>query len=316
MLILHDDPSAYFDQLRARFPETSFALARPGEAAATLLDRVRPTVAFAVRCPSQPLSLRRDVAAHPGLRWFQNAGVGVEPLLACAHKELLLTNAVGVLSGHLAETVIGALLALNLGLPAYARQQQARTWEARPFTGLAGKTLALIGLGGVGRAVAARAQALGLRVIGVNRSGRAVPEVAQVYPVSRLGEVVAQADFLSLHTVSTPQTRHLISAELLDAMKPTAFLLNTARGAIVDEAALIDRLRRKTIAGAYLDVFEVEPLPQDSPLWAMETVILTPHCADSVTNWQVEMADFFADNLARWLAGKPLKNVVDPARGY
>ncbi|MGO1117920.1 D-2-hydroxyacid dehydrogenase [Rhodovibrionaceae bacterium A322] len=316
VLVMHDDCDAYFGELTARFPDLLIERAQEGEGLDALLARVRPTVVFGVRCKSHPLEMRLGMISHPQVRWYQNAGVGVEPLLPHVHDQLILTNGVGVLSGHLAETVIGALTALNFKLPTYLEQQKEKRWLAHPFTGLAGKTLVLVGLGGVGQAVALRAKALGLKVIGVNSSGRPVAGVDQVYPVSQLAEAVRQADFLSLHTSSTPQTRHLISAEILDLLKPEAYFLNTARGAVVDEGALIDRLQRRTFAGAYLDVFEVEPLPQDSPLWQLDNVIITPHCADSVSNWQGEMAMFFAENLERWLACEPLKNIVDVARGY
>jgi phosphoglycerate dehydrogenase-like enzyme len=153
-----------------------------------------------------------------------------------------------------------------------------------------------------------------MRVVGVSRSGRRARGVDRVYRLRDLARALAEGDFVVLVLPLTEQTRGLIGATALAAMRPTAWLLNVGRGAVVDEAALVAALRERRIAGAILDVFTREPLPGDHPLWALDNVVVTPHISGPST--APEIAPVFNDNLARWLAGRPLRHVVDRARGY
>ena len=149
-----------------------------------------------------------------------------------------------------------------------------------------------------------------MRVIGVRRSRSPHPAVDETLGPDLLHQALGRADVVSMHVPASAATRHLVDAAALAAMKPGALLVNAARGAVVDEPALVEALRRGHLAGAYLDVFETEPLPPQSPLWAMDNVLLTPHAADAVVDWPRRFAAHFADNLERWLAGEPLVNVV------
>ncbi|MCB1993363.1 MAG: hydroxyacid dehydrogenase, partial [Geminicoccaceae bacterium] len=154
------------------------------------------------------------------------------------------------------------------------------------------------------------AKALGLRVIGVARTAAPKPPFDRVVPLADLASIAAEADYLSINVRLTEATRHLIDAALLDAMRPSAFLLNASRGAVVDEAALIRALDERRLAGAYLDVFETEPLPESSPFWRLDNVLITPHCSDRVADWELCHARFFMANLERRLAGQELLNRV------
>jgi phosphoglycerate dehydrogenase-like enzyme len=174
--------------------------------------------------------------------------------------------------------------------------------------------MVVVGLGDIGRTIAAAARGLGMRVVGVSRTGRHVREANRVYRLPQLGRALGEGDFVVLVLPLTDQTRGLIGPAALAAMRPAAWLLNIGRGAVVDEAALVTALRERRIAGAVLDVFAREPLPPDHPLWALDNVVITPHISGPST--APEIAPVFNDNLARWLARRPLRHVVDRARGY
>ena len=179
---------------------------------------------------------------------------------------------------------------------------------------LGGKTLTIVGLGDIGRDIARAARALGMRVLGVSRRGRAVREATRMYPVAAMARALREADFIVLLLPLTPETRGIIGAEALSVMKPTAWLINIARGAVVNEGALMEALEQRRIAGAVLDVFDREPLPPSHPLWKMDNVVVTPHISGPSTPDAI--APVFNDNLARYLAGRPLRHVVDRHQGY
>ena len=181
---------------------------------------------------------------------------------------------------------------------------------------LIGKTLAVIGLGRIGKGVARRARAMGMRVIGTSRLGAPVADADAVFPAEHLHAVLEQADFVALTVPLTPATVHVIDQKALEAMRPTAYLINVSRGRVVDEKALVEALRSGRIAGAALDVFEEEPLPADSPLWGFENVILTPHVGGDLKGFTDRSARLFCENIGRYLDGEALINQVDLVRGY
>lgn len=316
VLILHDRPEIYIDGLKARFPDLVFETCSEAGAVAETVEAVQPSVAFSVKCKGLPGPIHRPIMQCRSLRWIHVGGAGIEHLGSWDPRRLSLSNCAGVLSRFQAETVLGAMLMLNFGFHRYLRQQDGRLWQSHPWTSLEGKTLLLVGLGNIGRQVAAKAKQQGMRVIGVRNRPQATENVDAVHSVSDLAGLLPEADFVSLHVPVTAETRQMIDAEALARMRPEAFLLNTARGAVVDEAALVEALRRGRIAGAYLDVFASEPLPADSPLWRLENVVVSPHTSDMVADWEARFAAFFEKQLKRWLAGQPLDNVIDPARGY
>lgn len=250
------------------------------------------------------------------LRWLQAMGAGVDwALVPELPAGVIVTRAPGVFGPWMAEYVMGWCLWVTQRMDAYRRAQARREWTQHlPPERLAGQTIALVGLGDIGRVIARAARAQGLRVIGVTRSGRAVAGVERVYRRRELRRALGAADFVVLVVPLNEHTHGMIGAGELAAMRPTAWLLNIGRGALVDETALVQALERRTIAGAVLDVFTTEPLPPDHPLWALDTAVITPHI--SGPNIPGEIASVFNDNLARYLAGRPLRHVVDRERGY
>jgi phosphoglycerate dehydrogenase-like enzyme len=177
--------------------------------------------------------------------------------------------------------------------------------------------LLIVGFGAIGSEIARRARAFGMRVQAVTRSGRgdnSLPE--RIYPASELLQALPQADYVVLAAPDTPETQRMIGARELKAMKPSAYLLNIARGALVDESALIDALERGAIAGAALDVTEKEPLPPESPLWNLKNVFITPHTSAVSELLWLRQTELLLENLERWFSGRDLKNIVDITRGY
>jgi phosphoglycerate dehydrogenase-like enzyme len=216
----------------------------------------------------------------------------------------------------MAEYAIGAMLAFALGLKTFARDQQAHRWTAGKVEPIAGRTLLILGLGKTGQAAARRAKALGLTVIGVRARPQTTCDVDEVHSSAALSALWGRADYVLCCVPLLAKTRGMVNAEAFQAMRPNAVLIDVSRGGVVDTAALLEALRTQRIKGAALDVFPVEPLPSDHPLWDLENVIVTPHCASVYAGWDVKSVEMFADNLARYRCGTPLQNIVDPERGY
>ncbi|MYA85201.1 MAG: D-2-hydroxyacid dehydrogenase [Acidimicrobiaceae bacterium] len=261
-----------------------------------------------------------DLLAASPLRLLLLPSAGYEEYLTpelAARDDLVVCNAGGAYSEGVAEHCVAMMLALVRRLPEYLRAMPGRSWEHLHRHGrLAGSTVCVIGLGTLGSAIAWRCAALGMRVVGVRQHpDRPCPNVSEVFGPEALVAAVAEADHVVGALPGGATTRGLISREVLAAMKPGAYLYNVGRGPSVDETALVERLAGGHLAGAGLDVFAVEPLPDDSPLWAMENVIVTPHMAGYTWDYADELCDVFAANLARHSAGEPLHHVVDLSPG-
>ena len=230
------------------------------------------------------------VAAASRLQWIQALTTGVDPLLALGlPAEVIVTSARGVHGPQMSEMAFLQMLALARDLPRMIGNQQRQSWERWPQRLLLGKTAVLIGIGAISEELAQRCRVFGMRVIGISDARAAGQGFDEVRPRTELVRSAAEADFLVVLAAYTPETRGLISAEVMDALRPHAFLINLARGPVVDEAALIARLTARRFAGAGLDVFDVEPLPVDSPLWRLDNVLITPHLGG--------MSDSYADQL-------------------
>ena len=227
----------------------------------------------------------------------------------------ILTTASGVHARPLAEFVVMALLMHYKGALRILRDQQRRHWELYAGTDLEGRTLAIVGLGRSGTGIARTCRALGMTVIGMNVTP-AHDAVDRYYEPGRLHEMLPQAEVLVLSVPHTPQTEKMIGAKELALLPPGAYFINVARGAVVDEAALIDALRSGRLGGAALDVFAEEPLPPSSPLWEMPNVLISPHSASTSDRENARIVDLFCDNLRRFLRGAPLRNVLDVERMY
>ncbi len=289
----------------------------------------------------------------PRLRWVHSHWAGVEgladsPLWASGEDTdeaggeaqpghgAVLTTASGIHAPNIGQYVLAQMLAWANRVPRWLRTQREGTWpqgrrETFMSDELAGRTLGIVGYGSIGREVARLARAFNMTILVTKRDARRVADEGytlpgfgdpdgslptRIYPNEALRSVVAQCDYVVVTLPLTARTRHLFDESLLQAMKPSAYLINVGRGGVIDERALIRALQRGWIAGAGLDVFETEPLPDDSPLWAMRNVILTPHVSGMTTHYEERAVDLFVANLRRYLAGEPLINVVDWQEGY
>jgi phosphoglycerate dehydrogenase-like enzyme len=260
------------------------------------------------------------------LRWIHCTAASVTSVLfpELVESDVQVTNARGLHGDAMAEHALGLMLAFTRKLHHARDAQRAHEWaqvaqwtEPPAFGSLAGSTLGLVGLGAIGSALAARARALGMRVIAVRKHPAADPAPAdEQWGVARLRDLLAECDWLVLVAPLTGETHGMIGARELSQMKPGARLVNLGRGALVDEPALVEALRSGRLAGAALDVFAEEPLPAASPLWELREVLVTPHTSGLAPRYWERAMQQFTDNLRRWLAGEPLRNVVDKRAGY
>ena len=299
------DPLAAPTELWPPFPEPLLPLV--GEAEVLLTLRLPPDV---------PESM-------PKLRWIQSQAAGIDyadraPGLLDAG--VVITSSSGVHARPLSETVVGAIIALAKGFPQAVRRQGRREWLRYTPEDVAGKIVTIVGAGKIGTAIAERCRAMGMRVIGVRRTA---PEgwvdtepFERVVGQDRLTEALSASDYVVLCAPRTPETVGMIGASEIASIKEGARFINVARGDLVDEAALIEALESGRVGGAYLDVFATEPLPDDSPLWDMENVLITGHSGAGSANRDEQVVEIFLENLARYLGGRPLVNVYDHRRGY
>jgi phosphoglycerate dehydrogenase-like enzyme len=283
-----------------------------------------------------PANLLRQA---PRLRWLQLASAGADWVTsdpAMMASEVIITTCSGIHAIPIAEYVIGSMLSFAHRFCWAVRNQAQHRWEPYLNRELFEQTLGIVGYGHIGREIGRLGRALGMRVIATRRSATAgaVEDGVELFPLAsshtpplqargcedspqeRLSDLLAQSDYVVIAVPLTKATEHLIGERELRAMRPTAYLVNIARGKVVDEAALVRALREGWIAGAGLDVFETEPLPPDNPLWDMPNVLLTPHVAGAHERYHERATALFAENLRRYMAGQPLINMVDRARGY
>ena len=315
-------PEELAERIRERWPEMNVVYLPHHD----LLDPELPDTDIFVGYLLRPEQLR--IAAR--LAWLHSISAGVSQLLYPELREsnIVVTNASGVHAAPMAEHVAGFVISLARDFPGAMRYQLRRQWAqqeiwdgpARPRE-IAGLLALIVGFGAVGQAIAERLRALGMRVWAVSRSGQMAPGAERalaerLFPAAQLDRALPEADFVVLAAPETVETRHLIAAPQFTLMKPSAFLINVARGSLIDEGALVAALERGTIAGAALDVAAEEPLPVESPLWARENLFITPHVSGTSERvWERE-ADLLLDNLERWFSGQMLRNRVDLKRGY
>jgi phosphoglycerate dehydrogenase-like enzyme len=269
---------------------------------------------------STPPSVLAQLWPHAKrVRWVHALSAGVDTLLfpELVESGVPLTNARGVFSRALAEFVMTAVLFFDKEVPRLLAQQAERRWAIYEPRSPHGRTMVIVGLGDIGRATARLARAFGMRTVGVRRSeGGGEAEADEIVSNVHLDRVLPRADVVVVAAPLTPETRHLLDARRLALLAPHAIVINVGRGPVIDQAALAAALRSGALAGAALDVFEVEPLPADEPLWTLPNVLLSPHTADHVAGWRESSMEFFVENLRRFLDGRDLHNVVDKRRGY
>jgi phosphoglycerate dehydrogenase-like enzyme len=255
----------------------------------------------------------------PNVRWVQAIGAGIDHYKGCGlDGSVTVTNAVGVAAVPIAEFCIARLLGIWKRFDELAEQQTQHEWKACFGRTFAGSTVGVVGLGAIGTAVAERAHALGARVVGMRRNvaAGAPPYIDALFSPDQLPELLASCDAVVLSAPSTAETNDLFDKAAFAAMKPGAVFVNVARGALVDEVALMEALWSGHLGAAALDVAKQEPLPADSPLWDTPRLFLSPHSAASIERYLENLYDLFADNLARYLRGERLRNIVDLEAGY
>jgi D-2-hydroxyacid dehydrogenase (NADP+) len=251
------------------------------------------------------------------LLFIFSAGVERLPFEELVHRGVTVANVSGIHGPQMAEQAFGMMIAFSRRLKSCLENQREKKWgNPGPVGELTGKALTIIGAGSIGLEFARKARAFDMDVTGLKRSARALPNFDRVWEMDRLHEALGGSDYIVLLTPLTAETRHLIGAGEFEAMKPGSVFINMSRGDVVDEAAMIEALRRGKPAFAGLDVFKTEPLPAESPLWEMDNVIITPHNAGHSPHYTERAVGMFIDTYFRYRQGMPLENEVDPARGY
>ena len=263
----------YRDRLQSRFPELAINVVDHHSKVGPYIAAADILLTFAPRLTDDVLR------AGTQLRWVQALGTGVDNLIdrPCLRKEVIVTNVHGIHGPPVSEAAIGSMLALARDIPRAIRAQDGRQWERFPAQLLHSKTVGIFGVGAIAEELAPKCKAFGMRVVGISSTPRTVAGFDRMHSRDELPNVADEFDFLVLLTPLTEKTRNSVDAKVLAAMKPTSFLVNLARGGVVDEPALVEALRAGRISGAALDVFNEEPLPDHHPFWAMPNVIITTH---------------------------------------
>lgn len=306
-------PEAVLPRIRERVPEDRIRLCTRWDGLDEILDEIDVLVAFKFGTNPFP---KEPILSAERLRWVQLASAGVDHMVPHSRSDLVVTNASGIHGLTMAQFVLGALVHLLWDFPRLVRQQGDRVWDKFDVGTLARKTMAVIGAGHIGTSIGRAAKPLGMRVVGVRRSGRPVEGFDETYGPDGLTRALGEAYVAVVTVPLTRATRGMIGAEELAALPGDAILVNVSRGGVVDEDALLRHLKEGRIGAAILDVFETEPLPPTSEFWTLDNALVTPHISSEAEGWEGEVADLFLDNLERWEAAEPLNNVVDPQAGY
>ena len=310
-------PQAQVERLARLLPGDTITDARDPES--RLRTFADADIAFATKMSAEEFAVARQ------LKWVHSSAVGIGPILspALVASPVVVSSSRGVHSDAIAEHAIALVLALRRQLHTSVHRQRARAWaqvelSTIPVPALRDTELLVVGLGTIGERVATMALGLGMRVRAVRRhvNAPAPAGLAQIAGPDALPEMLARADAVVLALPTTDETRALIGAAELARMKPSAMLVNVARGRLVDEDALADALERGQLGAAGLDAFRVEPLPADHRLWGLPNVLITPHSASFAGDYWTPVVDLFLENVARFRRGAPLLNVVDKTRGY
>lgn len=315
LLLLNGNPEPLAARIRERFPGIGIEVCRAYDDVGAALETAKPDVALAFKVGSQPFP-REAFLSTPSLEWIQASGAGIDHWTPWDPSKVTITNASGVHGDIMAQYTIWAILNHQLGLPDYAAQQARKEWNKVLHESASGKTLVIVGFGTIGVAVGELARAVGMRVIGVRQTPASSAAADQVVGMDQLHDVLGEADYVSIVLPLTEKTRNVIDAGAFASMRKGAYFINTGRGKIVDEAALVDALRSGRLSGAMVDVFATEPLPKESPLWSIKNLIVLPHASGDAADWHMRVTNLFCDNLERWVQGEPLANIVDPRRGY
>lgn len=312
ILVLHWLPHGMLDRLATEFPDYEFVDGRD----AAVLDRelARTVITYGLPPVDRLLEAR-------ALTWIQLASAGVPPDLcpSARRQGITVTNLAGLYGTSIAEHALGMMIALARNLSIVLHNQCERRWDrtvAHTMSDLHGKTLAILGLGNIGRAIARLGRAFGMRVLGCRRTSQPAPFVDRVYPLSELHALLAEADYLAIAAPLTARTEGMLGPAEFAAMKRGVVYVNVSRGGVAREEALLDALRSGQVAAAGLDVFAAEPLAADHPLWTMPQVIISPHYSGETVNQSGLPTARFARNLRNRRSGQPLEGLVNLEHGY
>ncbi|MGA7670589.1 MAG: D-2-hydroxyacid dehydrogenase [Nitrolancea sp.] len=304
----------YVERIRTTYPDVEVVVCTERAKLPEMMDGAQALIGW---------GLNADLMQnHPELRWFATGGAGVDGVLfpELIESDLILTNNSGVHAPHMAEYLLGMMLGFVRGLPELMRAQTRHEWRGRDgltVYELGRQTLAVVGLGDIGQALAWRANAIGMRVIGSRRHpGEAPRGVERIYAPEALHDMLSEADHVAITLPLTDETRGLFGSAEFAVMKPTSFIYNIGRGAIIDSDALMSALNGGQIAGAGLDVTDPEPLPADSPLWDMEDVVITAHTSGRGPFYWERGIELLVENIGRFMRDEPMLNVVDKKAGY
>ena len=310
ILVYHRFAQEFSRMIQERFPEVEVAAGHSEEFLSQHIVDADIMLVFEF-----PLAALKQAKR---LKWIQLTSAGSEQLLDARDslQAVVVTNTRGMHANLIADYTFGAMVALQWNFFELFRDKQAKRWGSKAIEPLSGKTLGIVGLGSIGGEIARRAKAFGMNVIGVKRNPVAIEGVSRVFGPDQLRVLLSASDFVVVAAALTPETYRMIGELELRAMKKTSYLINIARGRIVDESALIKALQEERIAGAFLDAFEKEPLPPESPLWELPNVMITPRIAGILKDYAARVIEIFGENLERWKAGEALRNKVDWEKGY
>jgi D-2-hydroxyacid dehydrogenase (NADP+) len=308
VLIIDVHAETYRDRLQEEFPQLEFALAHSAAEAAGDLADIDVLICFGIAVNDSILMRASN------LKWIQSLATGVDHFLRCPSlkPDVLITSGRGIHGPSMREQVVYLMMGVSRDVARQVEDKKARVWQRRLWSTLDGKTAVVVGVGVVGIAIGELFKALGMTVIGVTRTPRAIAGFDEIIPTDRLAEAARRADYLINVLPGDAQNLGIFSAEVIAAMKPTAYFINGGRGQTVDEAALVAALRERRIAGAGLDVFQNSPLPADSPFWDLSNVFITPNVGGYIVEYEEQIMPLVIDNMRLFLAGRQseMQNIV------
>ncbi len=316
VLIHNEDTEEMEAYLRTAVPDAEILSHGSYDGTDEVLKQFRPDVVYSVRFGGTYGFPTEAMLGPDGPTWISVGGSGCDHLGVWNTDEVTVTNSAGVAADMMAEFAFGCMLHFTLNIPGLQADKAANRWTNRLVTPLKGKTLLVVGLGHTGQSVAARAKAFGMHVLGTRARPTEMENVDEVHPANALPELWPRADMIVVSVPLLPSTKGLIGADAFARMKDSAILVDVSRGGVIVGDAMLDALKNGQIAGAGLDVFELEPLPEDSPFWTARNAIVSPHASAVYDGWAMASFEMFVENLKRWQKDDQLHNVVSPERGY
>ena len=316
ILLHHSDPETLRARLQTARPDAEIACHDRYDGLDPVMNAFKPHIAYTVAFHGRAGFPRDALLGCDAPGWISVGGAGVDHLAPWDADKITVTNSAGVAADVMAEYAMAAFLHFAFDIPQFQADKTACNWNVRPMQPLCGQTLLIVGLGHTGRAIAARAKAFGMRVIGTRARPQQTDNVDQVFAATDLPQLWEQADFIAICTPLVPSTRGMVDSRAVAAMKPGAVFVDVSRGGVVQTDAIALALRNGHLKGAALDVFETEPLPKDSPLWTIQNLLISAHTSGEFDGWTAASFDMFLANLARYETNEPLHNVVAPERGY